>query len=131
MSNLVQGVATVTYQGSAPSYPVLTLTANNNTTSPRILTNWTTGKNIWFTDGFVLRNGETITIDFTPDNFSAVSSFRGSILNYIEPGSDLTSFALVPGVNNIGFYAANGVTSYLSYSVTHWSFDAAAIPRTS
>jgi hypothetical protein len=66
--------------------------------------NWTTGARVEF--NLTLLAGEVATLTLGP-NPSFVSTFRGNLLTTILPGSDLSSFALQQGTNNISAFVTS------------------------
>ncbi len=111
--------------GTAPVYPTIVFSGFSSSGTLYALLNNTTGKAIYFTNFSILPN-ETITLVTTPNNFSITSSFYGNSFLKILPGSDISSFALQPGINSISALAdtSGSGTLSLSYKNTHWSFDA-------
>jgi hypothetical protein len=66
--------------------------------------NWTTGARVEF--NLTLLAGEVATLTLGP-NPSFVSTFRGNLLTTVLPGSDLSSFALQQGTNNISAFVTS------------------------
>jgi hypothetical protein len=105
---------TVTNQGLAPAYPVLTILGGNGQLVS--LENLTTGARINFRSHF-LSSGERLTLNLDPVNLSLKSSLVGDLYYLIAPGSDVDRFLLQPGVNRIGLFIANasGVEATLTW----------------
>lgn len=117
---------TLTYTGTADVFPQIKFTG------PGVLwdiTNYTTGKTLYF-NNYTMLTGETALYTHDPaGGITFTSSFFGNILGKILPGSDTTSFSLVPGTNYILPYITGGAGATkveLIYQNTHWSFEAGA-----
>ncbi len=120
------GFNTYNYTGTADVYPQIKFTG------PGILwaiTNYTTGKSLYF-NNYTLLAGETATFTHDPaGGITFISSFYGNILGKILPGSDVTTFGLIPGTNNIVPFieSATGATKVeFIYQNTHYSFESGA-----
>lgn len=87
--------------------------------------NVTTGKIIYMEINAL--NGEEIFIN--PTQGTIQSSMRGNLLNYLYNGSDLRSFFLTPGSNDIYVLGFNDVNAQMSiqFPVKHWSVDATQV----
>jgi hypothetical protein len=118
---------TITYSGTADVFPRIKFTGPGIL---NVITNYSTGKSIYF-NNYTMLAGETATLTLGPSTgVSFISSFYGNVIGRILPGSDLTSFSLVPGTNYITPYitGASGATlCQLLYENTHYSFEAGAI----
>ncbi len=113
----------VTNAGSAKSYPTITIKGPSSGTS-RIyeLSNYTTGKSIYL--NYTINSGETAVFTLIPGQISFVSDFQGNIIGKILPGSTLTDFALLPGLNNLGFFGASSTLTTKAVWVERcWSID--------
>jgi hypothetical protein len=119
----VSAVVTAPNIGSAVTYPVITFTGPGTTYQ---LKNYTTGKSIFF--NLTLLAGETAVLNLDPLHVSFISSFRGSIMNAILPGSNL-NWELLPGANNVSAFmygsttGASGIT--MTWKDSYWSVDGA------
>lgn len=91
------GVTTVTNPGSSEAYPVFRITGPGTL---RGLVNLTTGQEILF-DALSVATGETVTVDLRPGRKTVRSSIRGSLLFSVLAGSELASWALLPGSNSV------------------------------
>lgn len=117
---------TITYAGTADVFPKIKFTGPGTLWT---ITNYSTGKSILF-NNYTMLAGETAT--FTHESAGGItftSSFYGNILSKILPGSDLTSFSLVPGTNYIVPFVIGGTGATkveLIYQNTHYSFEAGA-----
>lgn len=106
LSGTATSEAQTIVNNATPSYvwPTLKITGPTNVTNPLYtLVNYTTGAVLCFND-LQLQIGENVTINFDPQNFSAVSTFRGDISSYVVPGSTPSLFYLAPGNNTIALY---------------------------
>lgn len=117
------GVTAVTNGGGAVTYPILTACAPTSSSAAIIqLVNFTTGDAIYFNLG--LARGEIVTLDLRPNKKTFTSNIRGNIINSVVPGSDLSAWKLVPGVNNISFFLTGGSgAAKLSWTERFWSID--------
>jgi hypothetical protein len=116
-------VTTVTNSGTANTYPVLTACAPTSS-SARLyqLLNATTNQNIYF--NITLAPGEIVTLDLRPNRKTFSSNFRGNIISYILPSSEVSTWKLTPGVNNISFWLTGGSgAAKLSWSSRFWGVD--------
>jgi len=85
--------------------------------------NDTTGRQMWF--NYTIQTGETLTVNFDPLNFGAVSSFYGDVTGRaLLRGSDFTQFKLLPGVNKISAFISGGtVAASLEWPLRFWAID--------
>lgn len=113
-SGTCAGITEVTNGGSAAAYPTFTIAGPGQLYE---VVNWTTGEALFF--DLVLLEGETLTIDLAPGVKSVVSSFRGSVVNTLLPGSQFATWRLLPGGNQLGVYMTG--TTALSGAVVQWS----------
>jgi hypothetical protein len=116
-------VTTITNNGTAATYPILTACAPSSTTAALVqLVNYTTGEAIYFNT--VLAPNEIVTLDLRPGAKTLTSNFRGSIINSILPGSNVATWRLLPGANNISFFLTGGSgAAKLSWVERFWSAD--------
>ncbi len=110
--------------------------ASNSLAAPRFvikgpgslwrIANETTGQVITFAN-LTLLAGETLTLDLTVGNTSFISDFRGNMMSYIFPGSNM-DLALKPGNNDVNVYIT-GSTAATDISMFwreyYWSLDGA------
>ncbi len=76
---------------------------------------------------YSMQKGETLTIDLTPGNRSIRSDYFGDVWRAVLRSSDLSSFRLLPGVNNIGVLVTHdGTVGWMEYPITHWGADMVA-----
>lgn len=117
------GLTSVINPGTARSYPIITINGPTSGTA-RIyaITNPTTGRQIAL--NLTLVTGEIATLSLQPDNISFVSSFRGSLISTVLPGSNIADFFLAPGANTIAFLSASTtVVATLHYNPLYVSLD--------
>jgi hypothetical protein len=115
-------VSAVVNDGTAAAYPIVTVTGPGRVHE---LTNWTTRESVYL--DLVLLAGEVLTVDLRPGIKSLVSSFRGSVIGKVIPGSRLASWKLVPGTNLVGLYVRDGdanTAATMAWYKRHWSVDA-------
>lgn len=105
ISGLSSASGIVTCSGTAPCYPVITIACTVAACTLQEVRNATTGHVIRFNRAMQI--GETITID-TRDGYESVTSDfpppGGSTVTMLMP-SDLGTFCLMPGNNNVSVYA--------------------------
>lgn len=96
----IAGTATVTNPGTADAYPTITVKRTGGTAARlKQIRNETTGRELLF--GYALLADETLTINLDPFNTTVVSSFYGDRPNAILKNSDVGTFKLQPGSNQI------------------------------
>lgn len=115
-------VTTVTNNGTAAAYPILTACATSSSTSLVQLVNYTTGEAIYF--NLPLTPNEIVTVDLRPGQKTVTSNFRGNIINAVLPSSNVATWRLLPGTNNISFWlTGGGGAARLSWVERFWSCD--------
>jgi hypothetical protein len=123
---IVYGQATtVTNNGSAKAWPVLTIKRTGSGTAKiRAITNETTGRQVAF--HYDLLEDETLTIDLRPGQRGCSSDARGDAW-IILPGSDVTEFYLRPGDNSLVVLVSTTgsptITAFVKWRDTDWSTD--------
>jgi hypothetical protein len=125
-SQVSTATSTLTNSGTAAAAPIIRMVGPGTVS---IIRNYTTGAAIYF-NNLTLATGEVATLNLTPGAISFTSSLRGNILNTILPGSNLTTFKILPGANQISAFVG-GTTSAatliaLWWRIAHWSVDGAA-----
>ena len=123
-----------TNTGTRTAYPIITIkrSGGSSTLTLEEIVNVTTGRRLLF--DLDLQDGEEITIDLRPGQRSMTSNFNAGINTSIKqsnwrllPGSDVTSFNLLPGSNSLAVYTSPSAPSELSVFVrwvpTFWSID--------
>lgn len=119
-SATVPAVTTVTNPGSAEAYPVFHITGPSSGTAVLFsIENLTTGQEIIF-DQFVISAGEVVEIDLRPGHKKVTTTLRGNAAYAVLPGSDLASFGLVPGDNDIAVLVPSAAEAVLSFRPRHW-----------
>lgn len=114
----------LTNNGTAKAYPVITITRTGGTSATiQSFINWTTGDKIIMS--YAMLDGETVTITLTPGEKSAVSSKRGNVLSRVLGQSNLMSWALAPGLNQVSSYVTGDATVSVIYRWPNrtWSAD--------
>lgn len=119
----VPGVTTVTNNGTATAYPILTASAPTSASATMSqLVNYTTGDRIYF--NLNLSRSEVVTLDLRPGKRTLTSNFRGDISSTILPGSNVTTWRLIPGANNVSFWLTGGSgAAKLTWIERFWSAD--------
>lgn len=108
---------TVTNSGSANAYPIIGMPTSGTL---YYLKNVTTGQAIYF-NGLAIQTGEAPVLDLRPGRKTFSSAYR-TLLPYILAGSDLSTFCLAPGTNQIALYASAGSAS-MHWRPRSWSAD--------
>lgn len=100
------GAATITNDGSADSYPKFIISRAGGTSATlQSIVNNTTGDELLF--DWALLDGETVTIDLAPGKKTITSSFTGNAINQLLPNSDISTWRLVPGVNDVALFISD------------------------
>ena len=94
----VSAIVNVPDVGNVSAYPTVVFTGPGTVFQ---LKNYTTHQGLYF--DLTLLPGEVATLKLDPRGISFTSSFRGSLMNSILPGSDL-SWKLLPGDNDVSSY---------------------------
>jgi len=95
---------------TADIYPQLNLTASTAATV-QYIENQTVSKRVWL--NYNMQPGEILTLDFS--QATAISSFRGSVIQAVAPGSNM-KFSLAKGTNVVWLFVPTGtVTAQLSW----------------
>jgi hypothetical protein len=116
-------VGTIINTGRAQVYPQLRL-RNLGAGTARIfqLVNTTTGDGIYM--NYVMQGGETALLTLQPGQRSFQSSAQGNIFGLILPGSNLATFALLPGTNYISHFAdSTSIEASFFWQPRGWSID--------
>jgi hypothetical protein len=116
--------------GSADTYPRMIIIGPGNLYS---ITNYSTGAQIAFND-LTLLAGEVISFNFDPLNLKFTSSWdgRGSVLRYVNAGSDYGNFYLKPGYNTISVFMDKSTTTaatnaWIAWKPRFWGIDGALL----
>ena len=124
-------VTTINHTGTTRAFPTITITRSGGTTATlESIQNLTTGKVLLF--NHALLDGERIVIDLTP-GYKTITTYAGgstnNALNDMLPGSDFGTFALAPGVNDIGLYISETgsptLTAFIQWQTTYPTIDGA------
>ena len=118
----VAAPVSVTYTGTAPA-PVRFAIPTSSTAVVGALANITTGQYIYFS-GLMLIPGETLYIETTPGAARVYSNMRTDLSSFVATGSDLGSFVLVEGVNQILAHTTTDAT-YITWRDRHYGIDGA------
>jgi hypothetical protein len=120
-------VGTIVNGGRAQAYPTLRLrNTGAGTAHVYQLLNVTTGNGIYFNS--LLLSGEQTVLTLTPGNRSYTSSFRGNAFADILPGSNLTTWSLLPGTNYVSFFSdSSSVEAAFFWQPVGWSIDSGTI----
>jgi len=114
--------------GSANTYPIFQLHGPGQLLS---IVNYSTGANVQFNDLNILE-GEQININFDPTNLTFTSSWkgRGSVLRYVNAGSDYGNFYLKPGMNYISLFYKDAdpyAKAFITWKPKFWGIDGALL----
>ena len=113
--------------GRAQAYPTLRMrNLSSGTARAFHLINFTTGAALYF--NLPLISGEMVTLTLAPGARSFTSSFRGNVFGGIMPGSNLTTWSLLSGTNNLSFFGDNdSLEVSLYWQASSWSIDGGTI----
>lgn len=105
---------TLTYPGTARSYPRITIKGPTSGTA-RIhqISNFTSNKHLYF--DLTINAGETITLDLRPKFLSAISDFRGNVLGTILGGSNRSEMYILRGNNVWGALSSDSTVTITLY----------------
>jgi len=116
--------------GSANTYPRIVITGPGKLYS---ITNYSTGAQVAFND-LTLLAGERLDLNFDPLDLKFTSSWagRGSVLRYVNPGSDYGNFYLKPGYNTISVFMDKATTTsatkaWMAWKPRFWGIDGALL----
>lgn len=120
------GSVNVTNAGTATAYPRVQFYRTGGTSATlRSLRNETTGQELLF--NLPLFAGETIILDLRPGAKTLTSSSRGNVLWALMPKSDLATWGLQPGVNQITCFinvaGAPSCRATMMYRDTYWAVE--------
>jgi hypothetical protein len=126
-----RATAEVTYNGTAPGYPVFKITRTGGAGGTLTeIANLTSGVKLAF--NYALADGETITVDLRRDQFGIESNLYGRRLSALDPESAvaLSQFYLLPGeTNELSVYVVDDTGNIgvaLEVYEEHWSVDGVA-----
>jgi hypothetical protein len=116
--------------GSANTYPYIQIIGPGKLYS---ITNYSTGAQIAFND-LTLLAGEVISFNFDPLDLKFTSSWagRGSVLRYVNAGSDYGNFYLKPGSNALSLFMDKSTTTtatkaWMAWKPRFWGIDGALL----
>lgn len=115
---------TISANASTKTYPLFYMTGPG--TLYQIM-NYTTGRAIYF-NNLTLQAGEICLLQLMPGQVNFISSWRGSLNNYILQGSNMDWY-LQPGNNNVSGYLTGGAGTtavWMCWNNTFWSADGVA-----
>jgi len=120
---------TITNNGTGKAYPKFYIKRSGGTgVTISWIKNETTGDSINL--DYSLQDEETLILDLSPNNRTCISSYYGSVWRAIMRSSDLASFCLLPGDNDITLLieeeGSPTTTCYMTWRNTHWSSDGVA-----
>ena len=107
--------------GTAVTYPIVRFVGPGRIYQ---LLNNTTGDEIYF--DYTLQTGETAVLDLRKGVKTFVSSFNGNLYprGAVLPGSDVATFKLIPGQNDISVYIDDDTAlALIEYEERYLSFD--------
>ena len=114
----ISGFEPVVNEGTATAFPIVEFKGAGGL---REINNHTGGFYLYLNDADLNEN-ETIT--FSPKSNSIISDTRGSILSSVLPGSNFSTWLLLPGSNSVTLYGDDASASALMrWKKRHWSFD--------
>lgn len=118
---------TVVNAGRAQAYPTLRMrNLSSGTARAFHLINFTTGAALYF--NLPILAGEVVTLSLAPGNRAFTSSFRGNVFGGIMPGSNLATWSLLSGTNNLSFFADNdSLEIALFWQARGWSADSGTV----
>lgn len=120
-------VTDVNNAGTMKAWPKITLTRSGGTTATLVgIYNKTTGDQLLF-NWWALLDGETVVIDLTPGRKTITSTFLGNAIHKLLAISDIATFGLSPGVNEIGLYITETgdptLTAFIQWEALYNSAD--------
>jgi hypothetical protein len=120
-------VGTIINTGRAQVYPTMRI-RNLGAGTARLyqLLNVTTGDGIYF--NYVMQGGESALLTLQPGARSFQSSAQGNVFGLILPGSNLSTWALLPGTNYVSHFNDGGtVETSFFWTPRSWSIDGGTV----
>jgi hypothetical protein len=113
----------VTNNGSAEAFPVVVFSTSGGTAILYHLKNTSTDDEIYF--NYTMQDGELATLDLRKGQKTFTSTFSGNLLSQgkILEGSDIATFHLLPGSNDISIYTEANCTVTMQWDNQYLSFD--------
>lgn len=116
------GVTTIVNDSTATAYPIISASGPGRLYE---LVNYTTGDEIYF--DLTLNSGEVVTLDLRTGEKTFKSDFRGNIISAILATSNLSTWKLLPGNNNISLFIDNAAAAAtMEWTDRFWSLDGGA-----
>lgn len=119
-SGVVSGSQTITYTGTWPTFPIITI--DGPIAGPSII-NVTTGEELTLSS-YTVAAGERVTFNLAYGVKSVTNNFGANLISYLSPTSDLATWHLEPspgapgGRNQISF-AGNGATGATAFGIRY------------
>lgn len=113
--DIIDTTETVNYGGTAPVYPEIVITGPCD---DPVITNNTTNETLEFVGS--LLNGETWTVQISEDSADVLDDNGDSALQYLTEASDLGTFHLEPGDNEIVVQILSGATTATRVSLRYY-----------
>lgn len=121
------GATDVVYDGSAPGYPLITITSNAPSQSVTSIANTTTGGLVEFSPVVVLGSGDTVTLDLSapsnPQIFKTVGSVDTDLTSNLSSISILSRMSLLVGENIIGISATANTSATITHTKQYWGIE--------
>lgn len=119
----------IDYEGTVEEYPVFKFTREGGTSARIVwIENLTNDTRLWM--DYDLQDGETLVVDLTPGNRDIYSSFFGTVWRAISQASNLSSFVIQSGINELKIYVEEEgsptITAHMIISDKFWSIDGVA-----
>jgi hypothetical protein len=120
------GSVVATNDGTQDAYPLIVISRNGGTTATiKTLRNESIGLDLLF--DYDLLDGETLTIDLSPQSKNITSNIFGQRLDAILPNSDFGTWRLQPGDNQVTCFVdvtgAPTIEGSIIFSDQYWSMD--------
>lgn len=113
--NVIDQTETIDYEGTADTYPEIEITGPADTP---LIRNLTTGEKLEFTGN--IEAGDSWTVTITEDSADVTNEAGDSVLEYLTEDSDLGTFHLEPGSNDILVQILSGATAATSAAVRYY-----------
>ena len=123
-------LSTIENEGTAKTYPKFTISRSGGTTAKlQSIRNLTTGHALLF--DWPLQDGEIVTIDLTPGQKQINSTVTPNAIDKLLASSDLGSFCMDPGENEITLYISSvgspTLTALIQWETQFATLDGAAL----
>lgn len=112
---IIDQTQTINYPGSAPTFPEIVIVGPAD--AP-LIQNLTTDEKLEFTGS--IPDGDSWTITITEDSADVVNEAGDSVLEFLTEDSDLGTFHLEPGNNDISAQILTGVSLITSVSMRYY-----------